>query len=170
MLLVVIIIIINNSNPDLFIFTYLFSIHNGACPMTRENRERISKRKSRELKTWSWSWAYVLNRSFSHMPLNHSLAICNQNKFHTLLHESLTFLTLALKLKVESTAHKSTNYKERAVIICGNGEPNIFGEQNPEGLHRFRRPRRRECLAHSLGLSPRYRRRRWPGRDVGLFG
>lgn len=139
--------------------------------MTRENRERIRQTKISRVEDLSWA-IYSITRSHWHMPLNHSLAIsiCNQNKFHTLLHESLTFLTLALKLKVESTAHKSTNYKERAVIICGNGELNIFGEQNPEGLHRFRRPRRRECLAHSLGLSPRYRRRRWPGRDVGLFG
>jgi len=44
-----------------------------------------------------------------------------------------------------------------------NGKPNFFGEQNPEGLHCFRWPWRSKCVTHSLGLSPRYSRRRWPG-------
>lgn len=44
-----------------------------------------------------------------------------------------------------------------------DGELDLTRQQNPESLYRSRWPRRSQCIAYSLGLSSRHRRRRWPG-------
>ena len=115
---------------------------------------------------------------------------------HLIIHIHIYSLSLSLShsffpflacfenfLKPHSTQNIATKQKESALCVVGNphnsqfrrcvcvwvnGEPNLFGEQNTEGLHSIRWLRRSFCAAYSLGLTPHYRRRRWPGQVLSL--
>jgi hypothetical protein len=120
-----------------------------------EARHAIGKHKVKNVK-------FLILTVDKSMPLNKtktallsSILVITQTLLSTysfILSQSQILQTLSLNFKSNLQA-----------TIITNGKPNIFSKQNSESMHRFRWPRWSHRFTHSLGFSPFYRRRRWPG-------